>query len=227
MTTHWRWKNFTPAEMRCKGTGKDIPLNAYSKDALDKLQKMREIVGKPFVINSAYRSPEHNQRVGGRKNSMHIQGRAFDIRIAGHDPKMLYRAAKKAGFNGIGFHTSFLHVDNRSVPQSWEYGNNNARHLFVDSNIEMPLAQDVYDIEAEDTLLIEQQADGYIADNTTGKQKAALAAGGAVGGAGVIEAAQNVSPALSGLSMLDWRVGFVVVVVVAIAGAVWLWRRKR
>ena len=57
--------------------------------------------------------------------------------------------------------------------------------------------------------------------------KTALAAGGVVGGAGVIEAVQNVSPVLSGLSMLDWRVGLVVVVVVAIAGAVWLWRKKR
>lgn len=225
MKTKWRWKSFSPAELRCKGTGLDIPLNDNTMDALDKLQKMRDIVDKPFVINSAYRSPEHNKRVGGAKKSMHVQGRAFDIRIAGHDPKVLYRAAKKAGFKGIGFHTSFLHVDNRTAPAEWEYGNTKARHLFVDddSHLVIPSAEH----ETEDTLLIEQQADGYIANNTTGKQKAAIAATGIAGGAGLIEVATQAAPAVSSLSYLDWRVGVAVVAVVAIGGLIWWWRRER
>jgi hypothetical protein len=218
----WRWKHFSPKELQCKGTGKDLPLNSYSIDALDRLEEMRNIVGKPFVINSAYRSPEHNRKVGGAKNSLHVQGRAFDIRIAGHNPKELYRAAKRAGFNGIGFHTSFLHVDNRTVPAEWEYGKNKARHLFVDGDSHV-ITNDAP--ETEDTLLIEQQADGYIADNTTGKQKAAIAAGGIAGGAGVIELVHDAAPLISGLSLLDWRVGVIIVAVLAIGGVIW-WKRK-
>lgn len=221
----WRWKNFTPAEMRCKGTGKDIPLNAKTKAALDKLQLMREIVGKPFVINSAYRTPSHNQRVKGASRSMHLTGQAFDIRLEGHDPKLLYSAAKRAGFKGIGFHPSFIHVDDRDQTREFEYSGFPARHLFINHD------RYVYDediLEKENPELIVAQADRYIVDSaTTGKEKAAIAVTSVAGGAGVIEIVQNVSPALSGLSMLDWRVGLMVVILAAIGGVIWLWRRKR
>ncbi|NIQ13398.1 MAG: hypothetical protein GTO02_03000 [Candidatus Dadabacteria bacterium] len=33
----------------------------------------------PLKVNSAYRSPEHNARVGGTPHSKHVYGKAFDI----------------------------------------------------------------------------------------------------------------------------------------------------
>jgi zinc D-Ala-D-Ala carboxypeptidase len=52
----WRWPNFSPAEIACRGTGQ-LKLHPA---ALDKLQALRDRLGKPLIIRSAYRSPEHN-----------------------------------------------------------------------------------------------------------------------------------------------------------------------
>lgn len=49
------------------------------------LEGIRSIVGKPLYINSAYRSPEVNDAVGGAKRSYHLFGRACDISIRNLD----------------------------------------------------------------------------------------------------------------------------------------------
>jgi zinc D-Ala-D-Ala carboxypeptidase len=43
------------------------------------LNKLRDVYGKPIYINSGYRCPELNTRVGGRKNSQHLKGEAADL----------------------------------------------------------------------------------------------------------------------------------------------------
>ena len=105
----WRWPNFSPAEIACRGTGK-ILVNA---DALDRLQELRVMLGKPLIVNSAYRSPEHNRTVGGARASKHLEGTAFDISMANHDPVAFIAAARKAGFKGIGTYprSNFVHID--------------------------------------------------------------------------------------------------------------------
>jgi zinc D-Ala-D-Ala carboxypeptidase len=45
---------------------------------------LRVRVGKPLILRSAYRSPEHNRAVGGAKASKHMEGIAFDIAMANH-----------------------------------------------------------------------------------------------------------------------------------------------
>jgi zinc D-Ala-D-Ala carboxypeptidase len=105
----WPWKSFSPREIACKGTGK----LTYDTDAMDRLQALRDNLGKPLILRSAYRSPEHNKRVGGATNSNHMQGIAFDIAIANHDPHILEAAARAVGFRGFGYYpkSGFLHVD--------------------------------------------------------------------------------------------------------------------
>ena len=46
----------------------------------DYLNNLREKLGSPIYINSAYRTPAVNKQVGGAKRSLHMQGRAVDIR---------------------------------------------------------------------------------------------------------------------------------------------------
>ncbi len=43
------------------------------------LEQVRELIGRPLHINSGYRSPEVNARVGGAKISAHMDGLAADI----------------------------------------------------------------------------------------------------------------------------------------------------
>ena len=105
----WRWKNFSPAEIACRGTGqlKLVP------EALDKLQALRDRLGKPLIVRSAYRSREHNRAVGGAKASKHMDGMAFDIAMANHEPTAFEAAAREVGFLGFGYYprSGFMHID--------------------------------------------------------------------------------------------------------------------
>jgi zinc D-Ala-D-Ala carboxypeptidase len=105
----WRWKNFSPAEIACRGTGKLL----VNEVALERLQALRNRLGKPLIVRSAYRSPEHNRAVGGAKRSKHLEGTAFDIGMSNHDPVAFEAAAREAGFLGFGFYprSDFIHVD--------------------------------------------------------------------------------------------------------------------
>ena len=51
----WRWPNFSPAEIACRGTGKLL----VNESALDALQALRDHLGKPLIVRSTYRSTEH------------------------------------------------------------------------------------------------------------------------------------------------------------------------
>ena len=44
------------------------------------LQPLRDYMGAPVIINSGYRSPELNKKVGGVRDSQHVKGEAADIR---------------------------------------------------------------------------------------------------------------------------------------------------
>lgn len=43
------------------------------------LDPLRELYGKPIMVNSGYRSPLVNLKVNGAKNSDHVKGMAADI----------------------------------------------------------------------------------------------------------------------------------------------------
>lgn len=115
--SEWRWPDFSPQEMACRGTGNLVII----PDAMDKLQALRRKLNAPMIVNSAYRSPEHNRNVGGAKGSKHMEGIAFDVRMDNHDPDTYIAAALEVGFKGIGTYPkqNFVHVDARSTRASW------------------------------------------------------------------------------------------------------------
>lgn len=63
----WRWPNFNPAEIACRGTGKLL----VNEPALDKLQALRDRLGKPLIVRSAYRSPELAQNIPANSGLIH------------------------------------------------------------------------------------------------------------------------------------------------------------
>ena len=72
----------------------------------------------PFNIISGYRSLETNSFLsimskGVAKNSLHIYGKAIDIRFPGYDLKTLQRAAVDLRRGGVGYYpvSDFVHVD--------------------------------------------------------------------------------------------------------------------
>lgn len=82
--------------------------------AIAALQRLEAMTGGAFNINSAYRDPEHNVRVGGANRSEHMNGNAFDIDVSGmseQDRQALIRQARAAGFGGVGVYNNALHFD--------------------------------------------------------------------------------------------------------------------
>lgn len=82
--------------------------------------------GHTFEIISGYRSPATNtmlrQRGGGgvARHSLHMEGRAIDVRIPGLDSARLRDAALDLGLGGVGYYPieDFVHLDTGRV-RAW------------------------------------------------------------------------------------------------------------
>jgi uncharacterized protein YcbK (DUF882 family) len=109
-------ENFSLHEFQCKDGSQLVKID---ERLVEKLQKLRDMIGKPIVIHSGYRTPEYNKKVGGANESQHMEGTAADISIAGLSPEKVAELAEKVGFNGIGIYKTFTHVDVRSSKARW------------------------------------------------------------------------------------------------------------
>ena len=78
-------KNFSSSEFECPHCHQS-PMDPL---LISVLQIIRDYVKLPIVVNSGYRCPEHNKRVGGVANSQHIFGKAADIYVEGWSNKQL------------------------------------------------------------------------------------------------------------------------------------------
>jgi zinc D-Ala-D-Ala carboxypeptidase len=91
------------------------------------LERAREISGVPFVINSGYRTKEHNKKVGGVENSSHtkIPCQACDIKVTNNQNRYkILKALIHCQFNRIGIAKNFIHVDmdaEKSPLTIWTY----------------------------------------------------------------------------------------------------------
>ena len=82
-------KYFTINELTKSSTASRLHINnTPSQEVKDNLNKLidnildplRELYGKPIIVNSGYRCPKLNKAVGGARNSQHLIGQASDIR---------------------------------------------------------------------------------------------------------------------------------------------------
>lgn len=113
LSSRGRWLRLGPHFVLnefASGDGADIVLVHPCLVGL--LEVIRAHFDKPVIINSGYRTPAHNQNVGGSSGSKHMLGLAADIRLPGISPEEVARYADnelKAG--GVGRYSSFTHVD--------------------------------------------------------------------------------------------------------------------
>ena len=90
-------------------------------DLLYNLQQKTQGHG-PFHVISGYRSPSTNNKLrknskGVAKKSLHMQGRAIDIRLPGSELKTLQHAALSLQAGGVGYYpkSNFIHLDTGRV----------------------------------------------------------------------------------------------------------------
>jgi uncharacterized protein YcbK (DUF882 family) len=103
--------------LRDHHTGDIHPIDPALLDQLYDL-KLRLGVSRPFNVISGYRSPETNANLrrhsdGVAKHSLHMQGRAVDIRLPGYDVSTIRDAALSMERGGVGYYSAsnFIHLD--------------------------------------------------------------------------------------------------------------------
>jgi uncharacterized protein YcbK (DUF882 family) len=78
------------------------------------LKTVERYYGKKMIITSGYRSPSHNRRARGAKNSLHMYCAAVDVQIPGVSKWELAKFARSMpGRGGVGTycHTESVHID--------------------------------------------------------------------------------------------------------------------
>lgn len=107
-------KNFKVSEFACNDGSDEIPIDM---ELVGWLQQIRDHFGAAVTINSGYRSPSHNKRIGGATNSYHLYGRAADIVVSGHKPREVAQYAASIGIRGIELNEryGYVHIDTRDA----------------------------------------------------------------------------------------------------------------
>jgi len=135
----WKAQYFTYNEMACKcGCGK----SEMDQEFMNLLDSVRDLMGKPLIITSGYRCPNHPAEKRKQKSGAHSKGKAADIAVMREDAHKLLEvvarfndAARSAGvnyFTGIGIQQKgtgrFIHLDSCTMaddglprPTIWSY----------------------------------------------------------------------------------------------------------
>jgi uncharacterized protein YcbK (DUF882 family) len=122
---------FNKDEFTCKcGCG----TNEMKHSFMLELDNYRHFAGIPFIVNSGYRCPDHNNAVSSTgRTGPHTTGQAADISVFGKDAQKMLSHLHRVGMTGVGLkqkgdHTGrFIHVDTlpeaagRPRPWVWTY----------------------------------------------------------------------------------------------------------
>lgn len=117
-------KNFNLKEFSSPDTG-EVKINSK---LVFILQHLRNIVGKPIIVNSGYRTVKHNKKVKGKNNSSHLRGNAADIWCRERSIYQLFCCVLNVCIHRIIAydHKKFLHLDLDGykyieIPKYWGY----------------------------------------------------------------------------------------------------------
>jgi uncharacterized protein YcbK (DUF882 family) len=125
---YWENGNYVPDAMaainQVMRDHRSGEVHAIDPRLLDQLHSLNSLVeaSAPFQIISGYRSPAtnaalHEQSTGVATRSLHMDGRAIDIRVGGVDLTRLRDAALGMNAGGVGYYdaSDFIHVDTGRV----------------------------------------------------------------------------------------------------------------
>lgn len=117
-------KYFKMKEFECHD-GCEMPASARENiEALVEvvLDPARERLGKAIRVNSGYRCPRHNLKVGGAVGSQHMKGEAADVvpgdsgQVTGDSLERLVRIIKELGvFDQMIVYPTFVHVSYKRI----------------------------------------------------------------------------------------------------------------
>lgn len=90
ITTHFTVEELTRTDTGLPNEPPVSVASALMRLCVDLLEPVRDLLGRPLVVHSGYRSPEVNARVKGDGKSAHLDGRACDFHPAGLNPRQAF-----------------------------------------------------------------------------------------------------------------------------------------
>lgn len=110
--------------MRDWRTGSAIGIDPRAIDVAAASHRLLQ-TNEPYMMLSGYRSPQTNAMLrrtsgGVAQNSLHVQGKAADLRLKSRSVNQMYQAALSCRAGGVGKYTrsNFVHMDCGPV-RSW------------------------------------------------------------------------------------------------------------
>lgn len=123
--------HFSADELACKCHYEDCDRHGMDISFMRTIVSMRDSLGFPFIVSSAYRCPKHNVDCSTTGPAgPHTTGKAIDILINGTQARLLLDEAVARGFEGIGVKQAgdrsrrFIHLDmvhRAAGPVVWSY----------------------------------------------------------------------------------------------------------
>jgi hypothetical protein len=114
------YKWFSVNELKCKCGCNTMSMN---EEFMRRLDVLRDLLGEPVSLSSAYRCPTHDESVNG--GGEHTTGFCVDIKCPDSTKRfMIVSIALELGFNRIGLADNFCHIGlNEDYPQNviWLY----------------------------------------------------------------------------------------------------------
>ena len=100
LTPHFTLEELTKTKTGLSNIPHENDINQLSILCRDILEPLRDKIGKPIIINSAFRSVAVNRAVGGVSNSQRLLGQAADIHCIFLTAFELYKAIDKLVLEG-------------------------------------------------------------------------------------------------------------------------------
>jgi len=122
--TYWENGKYDPAALkdinfilRDHHNDEVIDIDVHLLDLLTELHR-RSGSSQAYQVVCGYRSPQTNAILaseggGVARNSLHVEGKAIDIRVADRTPRQMRDAAKTLHLGGVGYYprAHFVHID--------------------------------------------------------------------------------------------------------------------
>ena len=89
LSPNFTLEELTVTNQRVRNEANEEEIKHLKALAVNILQPLRDAIGKPIHINSAFRSESVNRLVGGSPTSQHRLGQAADIRVDGMTSKQI------------------------------------------------------------------------------------------------------------------------------------------